>query len=95
MQTQEKHGGVYNRRDTGKSFKWLSGLDRGRAASCLVQRLLMAGRQAAGKEMGLGGGRLRGAAPPAPSLHQQGVCTKCWERAGVAPNLLPPFLLPK
>lgn len=61
MQTQEKHGRVYNRCDTGESFEWLSG---GRVSSCQVQRQLVPGRQAAGKETGLGGGRSRGAVPP-------------------------------
>jgi len=48
----------------GKTFEWLSGLSRGRASSCLVQRLSVPGRQAVGKETGLGRGRLRGAVPP-------------------------------
>lgn len=57
----------YNRRDTGKPFEQLSGLGGGRASSCPVQRLLMPGRQAAGKDMGLRGGRSRGAVLPASS----------------------------
>lgn len=84
MQTQEKHGGVYNRRDTGKSFEWLSGLGGGRASASPVQRLLVLGGQASGKEMGLGGCRSRGAIS-LPRLHQQGDCTMCWEKTGIAP----------
>lgn len=92
MQAQEKHGGVYNGRDTGKSFEWLSGFDGGRASSCLLQRLLMP--QAGGGEVDrTRRGQVERVSPP--HLHQQGDCTEHWDRAGIAPISLPPFQLPK
>lgn len=82
MQTQGKHGGAHSRCDAGKSFEWLSGLGGGRASP--AQSKAAAVGRAGSRE---GNGARRGLVKRSNTshLHQQGDCTMCWEKAGIAP----------